>query len=116
MESNFMRTFLSLALVALVLWFAAENATTVALDLFLWDINVSLALIVGVAFLLGFLLGVLRLAPGFWRGHFAARESKRALDVTKKERDALAERSQVLEEQVQQLAPRVSPENKNDAL
>jgi uncharacterized membrane protein YciS (DUF1049 family) len=100
-----MRTFFGLFIVAAVVWFAIANAAPVTVHVFLWDVTGSLALVVGVMFLLGFVLGVLRLAPGFFRGRAAARENKRALLETKKERDTLAERSDTLEEQVRQLAP-----------
>ena len=46
-------------------WFAIANAAAVTLHLLLWDVTVSLALLAGIVFLLGFLLGILRLMPGF---------------------------------------------------
>jgi uncharacterized integral membrane protein len=100
-----MRTFFSIVIAAVVLWFAIANAAAVTVHLLFWKINASLALVIGGSFILGFLLGVLRLAPGLWGRHFAVRSKERALSETSKERDALAERSKVLEEQVQQLAP-----------
>ena len=48
--------------------------------------------------------------PGFTGNCWSVVDGVISFDVTKKERDALAKRSQVLEEQVQQLAPRVPKE------
>ena len=60
-----MRTFLSIVILTATLWFAIANAAAVTLHLLLWDVTVSLALLAGIVFLLGFLLGILRLMPGF---------------------------------------------------
>jgi uncharacterized integral membrane protein len=100
-----MQTLLSLIIIAAVLWFAITNAAAITVNVFLWEINASLALVIAGAFLLGFLLGVLRLAPALWRNRKAARMHELAHAELKKERDALAERASVLEDQVRQLAP-----------
>jgi len=94
-----------LVIVAGVLWFAATNGEPVTLSLFLWELDATLAFTVGAAFILGFIVGVLWLAPSYWRRHVDASSSKRSLEAIKAERDALAERSKVLEEQMRELAP-----------
>jgi uncharacterized integral membrane protein len=109
-----MHTFFSLIIVVVVLWFAIANAATVTVHLFFWDINASLALVIGCTFILGFLLGVIRLAPGLWSRHIAVRSKERALSETRKERDEFSERSKILEEQVQALAPRDPNDKKID--
>jgi len=106
-----MRTFLSITIVGMVLWFGLANAAPATIHILVWDVTASLALVIGVAFLLGFLLGVLRLMPGLWRGHSAARASGKALAEIQKERDALNKRSKVLEEQLHQVAPRQTEES-----
>jgi len=105
MISNVVSMVLSVLILGAVLWFAVANASVVTINLIFWDFTASLAVIVGVVFLLGFFLGVLRLAPGILRNRSAVRANKQALIETQKERDALAERSEVLEGQVKQLAP-----------
>ena len=100
-----MRSALTVLILIAVLWFAVTNAPLVVVHLFFWTVQASLALVVGITFLLGFLLGVLHLAPGFFRNRSAAIAHAKSLDETRKERDQFAERSKTLEEQVHILAP-----------
>lgn len=100
-----MRTLLIIGIASAVLWFAIANASTITLNLFIWNVDISLALFTGITLLIGFLLGVLRLAPGFWRGRSAAKKSEKELADIRGRHDVLAERSRVLEEQIHKLAP-----------
>jgi uncharacterized membrane protein YciS (DUF1049 family) len=105
MVSSTIRGIISILIIGAVLWFAVANASVVTINLIFWEVSASIALVVGIVFVLGFLLGVLRLAPGFLRNRSAARANERTLNEVQKERDSLKERSHTLEEQVRQLAP-----------
>lgn len=100
-----MRTALSIIIVLGVLWFAIANAAVITVHLFIWDVTASLALIVAVSALLGFLLGILRLTPRFWRGNVAARANKAALAETRAERDRLVDHTKKLEDALTKSTP-----------
>ncbi len=107
-----MQTLSTIVIVAAVLWFALTNAGAVTLTILVWDVSASLALVVGVSFLLGFLLGLVRLFPSFWRYRSQSRAVERSRGEVQKERDILSEQVTVLKEQVSSLAP---PAKKEDA-
>ena len=100
-----MRTIISVLIIGAVLWFAIANAAVVDLKLFVWDLNASLAIVIAVAFFLGFFLGILYLAPSYFKQRQIARKHERALRVTEKERDEYSGRSAILEEQMDQMTP-----------
>lgn len=92
-----MKTFFTIIILGSVIWFAIGNAEDVTLKLFLWEYSVSLALIVGVCFLLGFILGLLRLAPGLWSKGSSAKQASKKLLQAELERDELKKQIAVME-------------------
>ena len=98
-----MRTIFSIIILIAVVWLALSNSHVVSVKLFFWDYSLSFAIIVGVSFLLGFLLGVLRLAPGFLSSKRSAQKRGKSLAKTEQERDVLRERTEVLEDQISQI-------------
>ena len=54
---------------------------------------------------MGVVLGVLYLAPDFWRYRSRATHAQQSLSGMTTERDTLDERAEVPEEQIKQLAP-----------
>lgn len=99
-----MRTTLSLIIVGVVLWFSVTNVEAITLNLLFWDVTASTALIIFISFLLGFFLGVIRLAPGLWRKHSSYRTSEDALTKTVLERDEL-------KKEVENLKTKAEPHN-----
>ena len=99
-----MRTLFSIIILGGVIWFAIGNAEAVTLKLFLWEYSVSLALIVGVCFLLGFIIGLLRLAPGLWSKGSSAKQANKKLMQMEIEREELKKRIKELE-QVEETTP-----------
>lgn len=93
-----MRTIFTIIILGGVIWFAIGNAEAVTLKLFLWEYSVSLALIVGICFLLGFILGVLRLAPGLWSKDSSVKQVSKKLFDVELERDKLKKRVAELEQ------------------
>ena len=98
-----MRTIFTIIILGGVTWFSISNASAVTLRLFLWEYSVSLALIVVVSFLLGFILGILRLAPGIWSRGASIKQTNKKLSETESERDELTKRNTVLEEKIKSL-------------
>lgn len=87
-----------------VLWFAITNTQEITVDLFLWYVTAPLALIIGITFISGFLVGIAQLLPGFWRRHKEASKNTKALSAVEKERDTLKEHVRSLESKLQQLS------------
>jgi|GEM_PF-3485578 len=107
-----MRAAAILVLLLGAVWFAITNVAVVTVNVFLWRIDTSLALLIGVVFVSGFFLGLLWLTPGFLRHRSHAHRGETALSAMTKERDELTEKSDVLTDQVHQLAP--LSENKSE--
>jgi uncharacterized integral membrane protein len=96
-----MRTIFTIIILAGVTWFAIGNAEAVTLKLFLWEYSVSLALIVVISFILGFILGLLRLAPGLLSKKSQTKQAQEQLTQVTKERDELQTKLQKLETAIQ---------------
>lgn len=77
-----MRAISTIIVCALVLWFAVANAASITVRLFFWQVEASLALVIGVTFLIGFLLGVWYLAPGYLAHRRTARKQAREIEAT----------------------------------
>lgn len=92
-----MNTVIFFIVLALATWFAITNAEAVEIDLFLWRFDISLAVIVGVSFVLGFFLGVLRVMPGWFNKRSSLRKTADQLLKTERERDELKKRNDELE-------------------
>ena len=84
-----MKTFLFLGVIASVLWLAVTNVATITLHFFAWDISASVALIIFITFLLGFLIGMLKTIPGVWKSRSLVRKNEQTLISVQKERDDL---------------------------
>lgn len=92
-----MKTIFSIIILGGTIWFAISNSGVVTLKLFLWEYTVSLALIVAVCFLLGFILGIFRLAPDLWNKGSTVKTAHKKLSQMELERDELQKRVEVLE-------------------
>lgn len=84
-----MNIFSFLVVIALVLWLAVTNVTTITLHFFAWEISASVALIIFITFVLGYLIGVLRAVPGMLKTRSLVRKNEQALISVQKERDDL---------------------------
>jgi len=92
------RTIVSGIILFAVIWFAVSNATAVTLNVFFWNISVSASLVIFTTFLVGFVFGVLRVAPSWFRKHAMLgkqkKESERQIEklegeLAKKKEDSL---------------------------
>jgi len=91
------RTILSVAILFTVIWFAVSNATAVNLNVFFWNISISAALVIFITFLIGFVFGVLRVAPSWFRKKAQAGKHHKELTVCQKENKEHTQRIQELE-------------------
>jgi lipopolysaccharide assembly protein A len=62
-----MRLILLLVVMIGAVIFAAQNATTVTIDLFMWRIDASLAVVIACCFAIGVIAGVLFAVPTLYR-------------------------------------------------
>ena len=92
-----LRTVLSGLIIFAVLWFAVTNATAITINAFLWNISVSTAIVVFVSFALGFVFGVLRVAPSWFKKRSLARTHERHAGIKDQESKELAQRVRELE-------------------
>ncbi|PIR68377.1 hypothetical protein COU49_01515 [Candidatus Nomurabacteria bacterium CG10_big_fil_rev_8_21_14_0_10_35_16] len=104
-----MLTALVTIIIMGILWFVFTNTGVVTVQLFLWNVSASLALVISVTFLMGFIFGMIRLVPGFWHHRTNAKKINITLDMVKKERDELKKRSEMLEGQIRDLTPKKDP-------
>ena len=91
------RTILSVTILFAIIWFAVSNATAVTLNVFLWNISVSAALVIFVTFLIGFVFGVVRVAPSWFRKHALTGRQHKELGVCQKENEESTRRIKELE-------------------
>ena len=63
------RTITSGLILFAIIWFAVSNAAAVTLNVFFWNVSVSAAFVIFITFLVGFVFGVLRVAPSWFRKH-----------------------------------------------
>lgn len=91
------RTIVSAIILFGVIWFAVSNTAVVNLNVFLWNISVSAALVIFVTFLIGFIFGVLRVAPSWFKKHSQVGKHQRELDTCLKESRGQTERIKELE-------------------
>ncbi|MEK7613468.1 MAG: lipopolysaccharide assembly protein LapA domain-containing protein [Patescibacteria group bacterium] len=87
-----------------VLWFAITNTQEITVDVFLWYVTAPLALIIGITFISGFLVGFAQLLPGFWRRYKEASKNAKAQSAIEKERDTLKEQVRSLESKIHQIS------------
>lgn len=71
------RTILSGIILFAIIWFAVSNSTAITLNVFFWNVSVSAALVIFVTFFVGFVFGVLRVAPSWFRKHSLLGKQKR---------------------------------------
>ena len=62
-----MRLILLLLVMVLAVIFSAQNATAVTIDLFVWRIDVSLAVVIALCFAIGVIAGILFAVPALYR-------------------------------------------------
>lgn len=62
-----MRLIFVLIVVLVAVIFAAQNATPVTIDLFLWRIDSSLAVVIASCFAIGIIAGILFAVPSLYR-------------------------------------------------
>lgn len=91
------RTILSAIILFAIIWFAVSNATAISLNVFFWNISVSAALVIFLTFLVGFVFGVLRVAPSWFRKHSQMGKGQKDLDVCQKENEKHTQRIKELE-------------------
>ena len=96
------RTILSSIIIFAVVWFAVTNASAIRINAFFWNVEVSVALLVFIVFALGFVFGVIRVAPAWFRNYSQARKHANTAEHTAQENQELAERVQDLETQLAQ--------------
>lgn len=80
-----MRTILTWTILGIVLWFSITNVDAITLHLLFWQVTASTALIIFFTFLLGFLFGVVRLAPGLLKKSSSLRSGEHELTKLKNE-------------------------------
>ncbi len=80
-----MRTILTWTILGVVLWFSITNVDAITLHLLFWQVTASTALIIFFTFLLGFLFGVVRLAPGLLKKSSSLRSGEHELTKLKNE-------------------------------
>lgn len=84
---NFMRLIFLLIVMLVAVIFAAQNATPVTIDLFLWRIDSSLAVVIATCFAIGIIAGILFAVPSLYR----MRSHRRRLQAQLAEAGATAE-------------------------
>ena len=103
------RTILSALILFAVIWFAVSNAASVRLNVFFWNISVSVAVVVFATFVVGFIFGVLRVAPSWFRQNLQAGKHK-------KELEQCATESQERAQRIKELELELTTERKKDSL
>ena len=85
-----MRHLISGSIIALItLIFALQNADKITLRLLLWDIqNVSLALVIMLALLIGIMLGLMFMAGTIYQKSKVISDQKKQIELLEKERPA----------------------------
>ena len=96
------RTILSAAILFSVIWFAVSNSAAVTLNIFFWNTSVSAALVIFVTFLVGFVFGVVRVAPSWFRKHMLLRRHEQRVAEETQESEKLRQRVAQLEAQLAQ--------------
>lgn len=91
------RMILSGAIIFAVIWFAVTNATAIHINAFFWNISISTAIVVFISFVLGFVFGVLRVAPSWFRKSAQVGKHQKALDVCQQENKEHTQRIKELE-------------------
>ena len=107
------RTLISSIILFAVAWFAVTNAAPININAFFWNIDMSAAVVVLGAFALGFVLGVVRVAPSWLRKHTQANKHRKELQVCRTENKESAARIQELE--VELAAARKQLTNSDDS-
>jgi len=91
------RSILSATILFFVIWFAVSNATAVSLNVFFWHTSVSAALVIFITFIVGFVFGVLRVAPSWFRKNSQIGKHQKQLQVCQEENKEHAQRIKDLE-------------------
>ncbi|MAZ67582.1 hypothetical protein CL652_02300 [bacterium] len=91
------RTVASAVILFGVIWFAVSNASLVNLNIFFWNVSVSAALVIFLTFLVGFMFGVLRIAPSWFKKHSQVGKHQKELQACLKESKGQIERIKELE-------------------
>ena len=110
-----MRTIISGIIVFATAWFAVTNAAPVNINAFFWNIDMSAAVVVLGAFALGFVLGVVRVAPSWLRTRAQASTHHKELQVCLTESKESAARVQELEVELAAARKRLAAPETTDA-
>ena len=94
------RTVISGIILFAIIWFAVSNATAVSLNVFFWNVSVSAALVIFITFLVGFIFGVLRVAPYWFRKHaMLGKQEKESKKRIKNLEGELAEKNENIQKE-----------------
>jgi len=91
------RTIISAVILFAVIWFAVSNTVPITLNVFFWNISVSAALVIFVTFLVGFVFGVLRVAPSWFKKNSQIGKHQKELNACISENKENSERIKELE-------------------
>ncbi|QSH39383.1 LapA family protein [Candidatus Kaiserbacteria bacterium] len=91
------RSITSGIIIFAVVWFAVTNASAIHINAFLWNISVSTAVVVFISFALGFIFGVVRIAPSWFKKRMQVGKGHKALDICIQENKEHSERIKQLE-------------------
>lgn len=103
-------------IVFAVMWFAVTNATAVNINAFFWNISVSTAIVVFISFVLGFIFGVVRVAPSWFRKRLQVGKGQKALDVCLQENKGHTQRIKDLEIELATERERTQMSKKEDLM
>lgn len=109
------RTILSGLIIFAVIWFTVTNASLININAFFWNVSISTALVVFVAFMLGFVFGVIRVAPAWFRKHSLMKKSVRTAGLKTEESKELAQRVRELEAELAAAREKCSCANGRDS-
>lgn len=107
------RTVLSVVILFGIIWFAVSNAALVNLNVFFWNVSVSAALVIFITFIMGFVFGVIRVAPSWFRKHSQIGKHQKELQTCMTENKANMQRIKELEVELASLRQEARPVDEN---
>jgi|TARA_B100000745_G_C20143233_1_gene392073 uncharacterized integral membrane protein len=110
-----MRAITSGTIIFAIIWFAVTNANAIPINAFFWNISVSTAVVVFISFALGFLFGVIRIAPAWLKKRIQVGKGHKALDICIQENKEHSERIKQLEMELALERQQVKQEDEQQA-
>lgn len=92
---------LLIAIVAVV--FAVQNTAAITVSFLVWSFEGSLALVLLLTLLAGFLISLLASMPGLIRGKWNASRERKKLATLETERESYLKRAEIAEKEVKEL-------------